>query len=331
MRPELSTLLTVILTASALGGCSLQKLAVGQTAGLLKSGALGVESENDAQFAEEALPGNLKMMETFLEVDPDNEDLLFLLAKGYASYAFLFIEDRIEVAALADELEWREALQARGRNFYSRARGFAFRLLDWAEFKQAALGGSLSDLQKVLNNADEDHVEPLFWLGYAWAGLINLSKDNPDTVAQLPKVTAIMKRLEELDDRYFFAGPHQVLGAVAAFLPPALGGQPDVARKHLEKALGYTQGKFLLVQYIMARFYAVQVQDYALFTKLMTQVLEAPHDIHRPANLPNAIAKRRARRWLNHMDELFANLPEEAPAAPASEQETPDDDETSDF
>ena len=331
MRQRTLILAASIASLALLGGCSLQRLAVGQTASVLKAGALGVESETDAQFAEEALPGNLKMMETFLEVDPENEDLLFLCAKGYASYVFLFIEDRIEVAALSDELEWKEVLAARGRSMYDRARGFSFRLLDWPELKEAALGGTLADFEKVLKDADGDHVESLFWLGYAWAGLINLSKDNPDTVAQLPKVSAIMARVEQLDERYFFAGPHLVLGAIAAFLPPALGGKPEVAKLHLEKALGFTEGKFLLVQYMMARFYAVQVQDHALFRKLMQQVLDAPADINRPANLPNAMAKRRARRWLNRMDDLFANLPEEAPAAPAAEEETLDDDATSDF
>ena len=89
----------------------MQKIAVRQTAGVLMAGSLGLESETDVVFAEQALPGNLKMMETFLEVDPENPELLFLLAKGYASYALLFVEDRIELAALEDRYEDRDALQ----------------------------------------------------------------------------------------------------------------------------------------------------------------------------------------------------------------------------
>lgn len=311
----------------------MQRIAVRQTADVLKAGELAFESETDLTLAEDALPSNLKMMETFLEVDPGNPELLFLLAKGYASYALLFMEDGVEVAALDGDYARRDALQARARGMYLRARDYALALVpDLPGLAKAVRSGAEADLRTALKDAGPGDVEPLFWMGYAWGGYINVSKDDPAAVAKAPAVKAVMERLVELDERYFYAGPHQVLAALAASLPPALGGQPDVARAHFDKALGFTEGQFLLVQYMMARLHAVQIQDVALFRQLMGQILDAPADLHRPANLPNAVMKRRARRWLDHIDVLFPDAtPSDGAGDRPAGEETPDDDAPSDF
>ena len=320
----------LILTGLMVAGCSMQKLAVRQTAGVLLAGSIAVESEADPAFAEVALPANLKMMETFLEVDPENEDLLLLLTKGYSSYALLFIEDAMEVAQLADRLEEEEALGARGRELYLRARAFAYRLLDQPGF-EGRTTGSLKSFEEALAEIDKEQAGPLFWLAYAWGGYVNLGRHDPDVVADLPMVKAAMERVAALDERYFFAGPHLALGVINASLPPMLGGDPARAKAHFDKALGFTEGKFLLVQYMAARHHAVQTQDAARFRSLMGQVLDTPADVRRGATLANAVAKRRARRWLDHIDLLFEDPG--TPVAPASTDDEGEgiDDSTSDF
>ena len=54
-----------------------------------------------------------------------------------------------------------------------------------------------------------------------------------------------------------------------------------------------------------AKTLAVQTQDKALFKKLLGEVLKADLSIYPEQNLANVAAKRRARRLLKQMDDLF--------------------------
>jgi hypothetical protein len=53
-----------------------------------------------------------------------------------------------------------------------------------------------------------------------------------------------------------------------------------------------------------ARIYAVNAQDRQLFVSLMREVIEAG-DQGDDVRLSNKVARRRAERYLSHVDELF--------------------------
>jgi len=79
-----------------------------------------------------------------------------------------------------------------------------------------------------------------------------------------------------------------------------------------ETAIARTHGNFLTYKVMMARVYAVMVQDRALFTRLLQEVIDAG-DVMPEQRLANQIAKRRARRYLAQIDDLIS--PSEEPAA----------------
>lgn len=54
-----------------------------------------------------------------------------------------------------------------------------------------------------------------------------------------------------------------------------------------------------------AKTYAVQTQDQELYTKLLTQVINAPIDILPEQRLANTVAKVRARQMLAKANDLF--------------------------
>ena len=66
-----------------------------------------------------------------------------------------------------------------------------------------------------------------------------------------------------------------------------------------------TNGKFLLIKVMMARSYAVTTQDRPLFEATLKAVLAAPSDLYPEQRLANEIAKRRAKRYLDHAEEYF--------------------------
>jgi hypothetical protein len=59
------------------------------------------------------------------------------------------------------------------------------------------------------------------------------------------------------------------------------------------------------VPLLEAQYYAVQVQDRALFTERLQYILEAPETLFPEQALLNAVARRRAVLLLRRIDELF--------------------------
>jgi hypothetical protein len=71
----------------------MKKMTVNMTADMLETGALAYNEEDDYEFARLAMPSSLKMMEGMLKSSPENKTILYSLAQGYCSYAFVFLED----------------------------------------------------------------------------------------------------------------------------------------------------------------------------------------------------------------------------------------------
>jgi hypothetical protein len=285
--------------------CDLQRLAVDQTAEILYAGRSALEGEEDVQFAEASIPASLKTIETFLVSAPDDAHLLELLAKGYFSYSYGFVEWKLEKGqySYAEEAELEE-LSRRAVAFYLRSRDFGFRLLDKPDLQKAAIANDEKKLASALKNVEKEDVPGLFWAAYGWASAINLSQDDSDMVASLPTIEAIMKRIQALDDNYFYSGVHYFLGVYHASKPKMFGGDPDKAKEHFDIAMKRHGDQNLMIPYLYARFYAPAVQDKELYQTMLKKVLETQVD-DPSLRLNNAVARERAKFWIEHADELI--------------------------
>ncbi|MCA9600940.1 MAG: hypothetical protein KC417_02880, partial [Myxococcales bacterium] len=144
----------------------------------------------------------------------------------------------------------------------------------------------------------------LFWAGYAWGSAINVSREDPDLIADLGYARALVDRSVELDSDYMFASGTVFQAVIKSDFPEALGGDPEGGKALFEKALAKTGRKVHLVQLNYARTYAVQKGDKKLFDDLLMEIVEAG-DVFPPARLMNKIARRRAARYLENIDEYF--------------------------
>ena len=293
------------LSVFLFAGCSIQKMAVDQTATVMGDGLVAFDSEEDMQFAREAFPASLKTMETFLVSSPENETLLLLLARGYASYSFAFVESEYEKAVVDGTEEEIEYHKARARKLYLRARGFGFRLLGNAELQEAALGHDIPATEKALEGLGKDAGPGLFWTAYAWGSAVQVGQDNPDLLAGLPIIERMMGRVLELGPEYYYSGAHLFFGVYYASRPPMFGGDPKKSKASFDVAMEKHGSQNLLIPLMEGLFYAKQTQDRALFDKRMQEVLNADLSEHPELRLNNEIARARARFWLGQADELF--------------------------
>lgn len=290
-------------------GCDLQRMALDQTAGILKQAMPAFEKEWDHELAAAALPGNIKMMEGFLQAGPDNRDLLMMTSQAYTSYGLIVLEDAWEQAIQDEEMEDTSRatkLAQRTREMYMRGHRYAMRLLELDHPGiTEAIGKGLKDLEPFLKRCTKEHVPGLFWAGMPLATAINMSRDDVSMIALIPKAKAIIGRVLELDEAYYHAGSHMIYGGIYGGVSKMLGGDPDKAKKHFEKGLTLTKRGFLLVQVMYAKTLAVQTQNQKLFDSLLDEVLKAKLEINPEQKLANVAAKRKARRLLAKKDELF--------------------------
>ncbi len=281
--------LTILAAALLFSGC-IQTIAVRSVGGIVDDGFDAMTEESDLQFAEQALPANLKLLEVMLKNDPENERLLKLLAEGYSSYALGFVED-VDVE--------------RARVFYLRARDFGMRILRQDSKLAAALDGSADDLKSALQKKSKNDVPGLFWTAFAMGSYLNISLTNTDAIASIPKIEAMMNFVVEKDSSFYYGGAHLFLGTLYGSRSKFLGGDPEISRNHFEKAMRLNEGKFLMTQVYYAKSYAAQTLNDSLFTALLTQVEEASLDILPKFRLGNAIAKKKAKLLMARKDELF--------------------------
>ncbi len=280
----------LILVPLIFAGCSIQKLALKTTSGLFAYGIQALYSEPDLEIAEIAIASNLKLLEGFHLADPKNKTMLQLLLEGYSGYSLAFLEDhQPERASL----------------FYLRARDYGFTLLKQTKAYKKGIPQKEADFVARLPFIKTSELPALFWTAFAWAGWINLNRDDPQAAFDLSKVKAMMSRVIELDETFFFGSAHLFWGSTYGSVPRMLGGDPEKAKEHFERAIAISEAKFLIAYVYYVQFHAITTLNESLFDELLYKVSNAPQDILPGYELLTSVAKRKARELAAQKDELL--------------------------
>ncbi len=283
---------TILISFFLLYGCSVQKVAIKYAGDLFDAGVEAIFSETDYEIAKSSIPANLKLLEAIYNVDPSNQKIVLLLVQGYTGYAMGFVEDESPERA---STIYKRALEY-GMNFLkSKSKKFS-----------QSLSGDFEKFEKALRSEfDRDDVPMLLWTAIAWGSYVNLNRNDPDAIGQIPKIEAMVKYSVELDESYFYGSGDMFLGVLLSSRPKMFGGDPDKGKEYFERCIKFTDGKYLLPYVFYARYYAVQVQDRELFEALLNRVIDSPVDLLKRAELLNLIAKRKAEKFKSMVDELF--------------------------
>ncbi|MBI1928233.1 hypothetical protein HYR99_28805 [Candidatus Poribacteria bacterium] len=303
----------IFLTLSTLiTGCSMTKLTVNQTVKVFAAASQTFDKEADLGLADAGIMANLKTFEGLLEIAPDNEELLTLTARSFALYAFGFVEDTMEAAEAAGNFQMQAEMRARAIDFYGRSKRYGLKRLSKADKAfPKVFDGDIETLERALRKLKKKHLPALFWTAYAWGGLINLQQDDPMQLVDLAKVELVMRRVIELDETFFFGGAHLFYGVYYGSRSPQIGGDPELAKRHLQKVDEMNSGKLLIGKFFLARYYAYPTQNRALYEKTLQEIIDAPIDIFPEQRIVNAVAKARAKRWITQTDALFGEDLEE--------------------
>lgn len=286
MTGRAARLIFLGVLAFALGGCGRVVESAGQRFGNNLSAAM-MEHE-DPQTVAIGAPAYLLLLDALVRQNPESTGFRMAASKLNSAYVGGFVTDPQRAAILTTKaLEYGfEALCLQHEG-----------LCDIRRL-------SHEELQRRLAKLERDDVPLLYTLASSWASWVQAHSDDFGAVTDLPRVQALMERSLELDEHYQDGAAHLYLGVIAAAIPAALGGRPDVAREHFEKAIALSGGHNLMAKVYYAKTYARGQYDRELHDRLLNEVVEA--DPKWPAwTLSNKLAQKEAEALLESADEYF--------------------------
>ena len=244
-------------------------------------------NQDDPVLVENGVPAYLLLVDGLISQNPDNVALLSAGAQLFALYGSRFVSPERAIT-----------LTAKGRRYGERAICVAhepachWEGLDHTRFVAELEGVGRKDLDALYSYA-------VSWLAY-----LDATSEDWTAVAELPWVEAVLTRALALDETYERGALHAYLGILNSLRPPALGGKPDVARDHFERAIELSEGRDLSVKVEYARRYARLVFDQELHDRLLKEVLDAPVDAPL-MTLFNVLARQEAETLLASGKEYF--------------------------
>jgi hypothetical protein len=276
-------------------GCSLDRLILDGTLESNRKAASTFDTLSDLEVAKLAAASSLVQLEGMQRLAPDNEDGLYLLTNGWASYGGAFIEDDWEQAVDRGDDDAEAAQAKRAREAYERAVHFGTMLFEQKKPGFAAATKNDDTMKAYLASWQKNDAESLLWLGAAWLSRVGVAADDTALVSELFVGVALIERSVELDESLSYGLGLTVLGAYHARAPDA---ELPQAKALFEKALAMTGRKSLTSQVMMAQNYSCMAHDEPLYRALLNEVLAAPDQLLPEQRLENVIAKRKAQRYL---------------------------------
>jgi predicted anti-sigma-YlaC factor YlaD len=270
-----------------LGGCSVRTLAINALADSLAESSDVYAADEDPKLVKDALPFALKTIESLLAERPDHRVLLLAACRGFAQYSYAFVETEAEKLEDVD-FEASEKQFQRALDLYIRARDYCLRSM---ELDHAGVtDGLISESATALDSFGHEDVPLLFWTGASWGGAINVGQAQPEIVADLPAVRALMKRALALDESYDLGSIHTVMISLEA-LPETMGGSPEQARYHFERAVELSSGLNAGPYVALAESISVADQNWEEFQELLEAALAIDPDRAPSIRLVNIVTQ----------------------------------------
>lgn len=281
--------LLLLITIVFLSACSMDKMLVRASMPMIEGGITALNQEPDLQLAEDSIPTNIGLLEGMINIDPENTQLHVYAAQAYYGLAYGFNEDNNV---------------QRAKNFYKRGLKHGITAL---ALKGAAniKTGSQDALEHDLKKLSADDIDALFWTASNWAKFIDLNRDDSRSLIELPRPTAMMQRVLELDESFYYGGAHIYFGVYYGARAPVLGGDFKKSQQHFDRAREINHNKLLIVDLLQAQYLSRQMFDQKDFHHRLQGIIDAPEDLYPKLTLLNQIAKRKAKLLLKNESRWF--------------------------
>ena len=276
----------LLCTGLLTSGCA--SLMSSATSGLADSLSSGILNHDDPDTVREGMPSYMIMMDGFVHDNPDDAAMLGAAANLYASFGAVFVDDPVRASRIT----------ARGRDYALRAI-----CIDYA----AACGWrdyTYDEFVATLDGLERQHADAVYVYSFATLAFLRAHSADWNSLAELPQAEALVKRYLEITGDSANAPAHMYLGILLTLRPPALGGKPEEARTHFEKAIALSGGSDLSAKVEFAKGYAKLLYDRELHDRLIGEVLESDPNVD-GMTLTNVLAQQEALRLQAEANDYF--------------------------
>lgn len=224
----------ILTILSLFVSCStMRKVGVKVIAGGIGESSKDIQKETDWNYFKDSIPGNLKLMETMLSMDPSNKEILTALIQGFVGYAFGIHETQY-ISDQLKEVEDSEHLKA-AISYYSKA-------LSYGEMYLLERGVDRSQIVKLINeqsklteylssNLSESDYKAIFYTAQAWGSLINLQRTNMILMSELPGVKSLFDFVCLKKPDFEFGACDLFYASYEIGRPKLLGGNPEKGKQ----------------------------------------------------------------------------------------------------
>jgi len=282
--------LILIISSQLLTGCSFSISSFSDNLGN------AVKANNDTETVVQALPAYLILLDSLIENDPEDEDLLIASSKLMNAYSALLAAE-IEMLSLEDNRNtyYEKKLKRQQKKLVKKSLNRISEAICLYDENLCGITGiKYSEFTEKIKNTNSDDIEILYQLGTSWASWLQVNTDDWNAMAQLPQIKLIMKTVNTYDEGWDNAGANMYLGVLNSFIPVTLGGKPELGKEYFEKAIKLTKGKNQMVKVLYAEYYARLTFNASLHEELISDVIDFEESTDE-FTLINTIARQKAK------------------------------------
>ena len=276
----------LLVSSVALSGCTI--LVSSAATGLADNLSGAILNQDDPELVRAGAPSYLLLLDSFVEGNPNDADILAAAATLYATYGAVFADDEIRASRLTKRAR-RYALTAMCES-YSPA-------CVWPDATYDEFVASLSGIRPK-------KAEFLYTYGFASLAYLRAHSSDVNSLAELPQIEALFSHYLDISGDAVNSSAYTYMGILLTLRPPALGGEPERAREYFEKAIALTDGKDLGAKVEFARGYAKKLYEREMHDRLLNEVMAA--DPYQDGFvLGNVLAQEDAAVLLAEADDYF--------------------------
>ena len=250
--------------------------------------SVAILNQDDPETVKAAVPSYMLMLDSLVESNPDDPDILSAAATLYASYGAVFADDPV-----------------RAKRLTRRAREYGQRAM-CAEYADACLWReqTYDEFTVSVAGVTAENAELLYIYGFSTLAYLRAHSDDWNSLAELPQAEALFDHYLAIAGTEVNEATYVYMGVLLTLRPPALGGKPEIAREYFEKAIALSEGRDLSAKVEFAKGYAKMLYERDLHDELLLDVVSA--DPYADGlTLSNVLAKEEAAKLLLEADEYF--------------------------
>lgn len=269
-----------LLMLMGLSACSVGKLPTNLSRSVL--------NQDSPELVKQGLPSYLILLDALVLTYPEDDSFLFSAAKLNAAYAGSFADNPKQAKSMA-----KKALSYAQRGLCEEEKSLC-KIQTFSSEK----------ISQELKKLDEDELPAVYAFASSWLSYIQTHSNDWSAIANLSKAKLLMQWVVDTKPKHDKGMPYVYLGVIESQFPPALGGKPDLAKAHFEKAFEYSSNKNLISKVYYAKFYARLMFNQTLHDELLKQVIKAEPK-HEGLTLMNVLAQEQAQVLLNDSPNYF--------------------------